>query len=362
MCFFLKTVRMSLGTSSSPLETCLALFVGLAVGMLEGREMASVSTRTGSVIWYVFKQASCWIVQVWFQKLSRLTEVAHDLVPSHIADVLLRNQEAAHRHRNDAAAPLPKSDTSSPKAPWQEASEGQKFESLSISGIGAPPVPGRWNASLNLTMQKSSISKASAVAVPQGPRSTDSFHPGQTCSRRNLGADKGKLEGLAGAEIEPTRSSGNGISGILRRSLDVGTYMLRKPLSYNGGPSSAVGPSSQAALAVDSVQSPARSPVGGAQGNDAVAAFSHDCVTILFAGQFGSLRSSHRTIIISPSHVNPPPPPTSLHFLAYTLNATDIVKFTDLSSKVQPAQVCGLIGPNEAALEMRKTSCRCLLF
>ncbi len=231
--------------------------------------------------------------QVWFDKLSRLTEVAHDLVPSHIADVLVRNQEAAHhqqqqqQQRSDAAAPLLMSDKSSPKAPWQETSEGQKkLESPSITGIGAPPMPGRWNASLNLTLQKSSLSRASAVASPQGPRSTDSFHPGHTCSRSILGADEEQHESLD-AVIEPTRSSGNGISGILRRSLDVGGYMLRKPLSYNGGPSSAVGPSSQAALAVDSVQSPARSPVGGAQGNDAVAAFSHDCVTILFAGQDG---------------------------------------------------------------------------
>ncbi len=164
-----------------------------------------------SILSYVFSffthPAGIW--QVWFKKLSVLTEVAHDLVPSHIADLLVRNQEAAHQqHQNViSTTPLLKPDQASPKEQSQAASEGKQLESPFISRIRA---------------------------------------------------------------------------AALRRSLEVGSDITNRS-SYNGGLSSGAGLTPQALLAAES---PKRLPmIAKAQGNEAVAAFSHDNVTILFAGQ-----------------------------------------------------------------------------
>ncbi len=203
-------------------------------------------------------------MQSWSSKMAAMTEVAHDLVPSHIADILVRKQMAAKQQQHDGidvSASTPRA--LMPLLSREEcASRRARRRSL--------PAPG----TLYAQQETLEYSSPSFVAKPQARSGTaegsSSLDPAAAKTAPVTSGSPAGIYGWHPDQDSPLDSSVDQTLNFIGRSIpNTGDLDLPRHVSDKG--SSNVPNSSP--------------PTTGTQRHDEVIAFAHENVTILFAGR-----------------------------------------------------------------------------
>ncbi len=271
-----------------------------------------------------------------------MTELAHDLIPSHVADILVQKQEALNQHHhdvNDETTTL--SQNKSPRQSLSRQVSSRGRQSDVISGVGAVAEPAGMGGNRDPLLPGSDSALITDLRKPKGIFSRCSTsHRGSLLDVPRPVQEQEGLDESDEFSVLPPAASSRGISGLLRR-MDMGS-LIGRPTSASslteGGLSSRATSAEFAASSSYTMPSMAQ--------NEAIA-FSHDNVTILFAGltlpPCSDLVASQSSFKLS-----------EFSLLSSCILIADIVKFTDLSSRVTPAEV------NDELPFVDDTQCMCI--